>query len=55
MNNFIHLHVHSSYSLLDGFGQVKDYVKVAHDYEMEYIAITDHGNIDNALNFVQEQ
>ena len=51
MSNFIHLHVHSSYSLLDGFGQVEDYARAANEYEMEYLALTDHGNVDNALNF----
>ena len=53
MSNFIHLHIHSSHSLLDGFGQIEDYARTAQEYGMEYLALTDHGNVDNALNFMK--
>lgn len=43
MERFVHLHVHSEYSLLDGMGKIKDIVKKVKDSGMEACAITDHG------------
>lgn len=41
--NFVHLHVHTEYSLLDGMGKVKDVVKKVKESGMSACAITDHG------------
>jgi DNA polymerase-3 subunit alpha len=49
--NFVHLHVHTQYSLLDGAIRVGDLVKRAQEYRMPAMAITDHGNMFGALEF----
>lgn len=49
--NFIHLHVHSEYSLLDGSIRLKDLINKAIDFEMPSIALTDHGVMYGALEF----
>ncbi|MCK5616365.1 DNA polymerase III subunit alpha, partial [Candidatus Pacearchaeota archaeon] len=49
--SFVHLHVHSHYSLLDGFGTPKDIVKKAKEHGSPAIAITDHGNMYGAIEF----
>jgi len=49
--DFCHLHVHHQYSLLDGLGSAEQYVERANDLGMEYLAITDHGNVDGCLKF----
>lgn len=51
---FSHLHVHTEYSLLDGFGTAEDYVKRAKELEQGALAITDHGNIDGLIKFQKE-
>lgn len=48
---FTHLHVHSEYSLLDGFGRINELVKVVAESGMESIAITDHGVLFGAIDF----
>ncbi len=48
---FVHLHVHTEYSLLDGACRLKDLVKAARDYHMPALAITDHGNMFGAIDF----
>jgi DNA polymerase-3 subunit alpha len=51
--DFIHLHLHSQYSLLDGairFGEVFDLAK---KYRMNALALTDHGNMFGAIEFYQ--
>lgn len=40
---FVHLHVHSAYSLLDGAGRIGDLVEAARRYQMPALALTDHG------------
>ena len=45
MGNFVHLHVHTEYSLLDGAARIDKVVKVAKEYGMPALAITDHGNM----------
>ncbi|MCS7192864.1 MAG: PHP domain-containing protein, partial [Armatimonadetes bacterium] len=40
---FVHLHVHSEFSLLDGAGRIKDLVKKACQLDMPALALTDHG------------
>ncbi len=49
--HFVHLHVHTEYSLLDGACRLKDLVKAARDYRMPALAITDHGNMFGAIDF----
>ncbi len=50
-SNFIHLHTHSHYSLLDGLTKVEDMVRIAKEQGMDAIAITDHGNMYGAIEF----
>ena len=51
MGDFVHLHVHSEYSLLDGANRIKDLPKVAKELGMDAIAITDHGVMYGAIEF----
>ena len=51
MNPFVHLHVHTQYSLLDGAIRLKDLLETAVGYQMPAVAITDHGNMFGALEF----
>jgi DNA polymerase-3 subunit alpha len=51
MADFVHLHNHSEFSLLDGLSKIKDMVKRAKDLGMSAIAITDHGNMFGVINF----
>jgi DNA polymerase-3 subunit alpha len=48
---FVHLHVHSEYSLLDGAAQLEKLVKKAKDLRFPAIALTDHGNLFGAIDF----
>ncbi|GFE61909.1 DNA polymerase III subunit alpha [Geobacter sp. AOG2] len=48
---FVHLHLHTQYSLLDGAIRVEDLVHKAEDYHMPALAITDHGNMFGAVEF----
>lgn len=48
---FCHLHLHSQYSLLDGFGSAEMYVDRAKEIGMEYLACTDHASIDGLIKF----
>lgn len=49
--SFVHLHVHSEYSLLDGFSNIKKLVKRAKEMEMPAIALTDHGTMHGIIEF----
>ena len=49
--SFAHLHVHSHYSLLDGFGTPKDIVLQAKKLGFQAVALTDHGNLYGAIEF----
>jgi len=49
--DFCHLHVHTEFSILDGFGTVSDYAKRASKMGFKYLACTDHGNIDGLIQF----
>lgn len=53
-SEFIHLHNHTEYSLLDGACRVSDLVNTALKMEMPALAITDHGNMFGAIEFYQE-
>ena len=50
---FVHLHVHSDYSLLDGYCRTKDLAATAKREGMRAVALTDHGNLFGAVNFYQ--
>ena len=50
---FVHLHVHSEYSLLDGAIRMDQLVKKAAEFEMPAIALTDHGNLFGTVEFYQ--
>ncbi|HSG29580.1 MAG TPA: DNA polymerase III subunit alpha [Candidatus Krumholzibacterium sp.] len=52
--NFIHLHNHSEYSLLDGAFRISDMVSTAKKMGMEAVALTDHGNMFGAIPFYRE-
>ncbi|MGI6108857.1 MAG: DNA polymerase III subunit alpha [Eubacteriaceae bacterium] len=54
MSKFTHLHVHSEYSLLDGFGRIPDLVKTAKEQGAEALALTDHGVMFGAVDFYRE-
>ena len=53
MSDFVHLHCHTEYSLLDGAIRIKDLCARAKDYGMPACAITDHGNLFGAAYFYQ--
>ncbi|MCD7724695.1 MAG: DNA polymerase III subunit alpha [Clostridiales bacterium] len=48
---FVHLHVHTEYSLLDGSNKIKEYVKRVKELGMDSAAITDHGVMYGAIDF----
>ncbi|NLK50210.1 MAG: DNA polymerase III subunit alpha, partial [Candidatus Cloacimonetes bacterium] len=49
--SFVHLHNHTQYSLLDGACRVDRMVKLAKEYNMPAVAITDHGNLFGVIDF----
>ena len=51
MSNFVHLHVHSEFSLLDGANRIKDLPIRAKELGMDSIAITDHGVMFGVIDF----
>ena len=51
MSNFVHLHIHSEYSLLDGANRIKDLPVRAKELGMDAIALTDHGVMYGAIDF----
>ncbi len=53
MPEFVHLHVHSQYSILDGAASFSNLLKKTKELGMESIAITDHGNMYGILEFQQ--
>jgi DNA polymerase-3 subunit alpha len=50
-SQFVHLHVHTQYSLLDGACRVDELVKKAADFGMPALGMTDHGNMFGAIHF----
>ena len=54
MADFVHLHVHSEYSLLDGMSRIKDLPVRAKELGMKAIALTDHGVMYGAVDFYKE-
>jgi DNA polymerase-3 subunit alpha len=49
--SFVHLHVHSEYSLLDGFSNIKKLVARAKEMDMPALALTDHGTMFGVIDF----
>lgn len=54
MPEFSHLHVHTQFSLLDGAASIRNLMKKAQADNMKAVALTDHGNMFGAFNFVAE-
>jgi DNA polymerase-3 subunit alpha len=52
--SFVHLHVHSEYSLLDGYSRIPHLVQRAKDHGMPAVALTDHGVMFGAISFYRE-
>jgi len=52
--SFVHLHVHSEYSLLDGFSNIKKLVERAKQLEMPALALTDHGTMFGVIEFYNQ-
>ena len=50
-DSFVHLHVHSEYSMLDGAARVGELIQAAKDEGMPAVAVTDHGNVFGAYDF----
>jgi DNA polymerase-3 subunit alpha len=53
-DSFVHLHLHTEYSLLDGSIRMKELMKKASEFKMPAVAMTDHGNLFGAIEFYQE-
>ncbi len=51
MSPFVHLHVHSEYSLLDAMCRIEDLVRQCVEQKMPALALTDHGNLCGAIEF----
>ncbi len=50
-SSFVHLHVHTHYSLLDGATRINALIERAKEFDMPAVAITDHGNMFGAVEF----
>ncbi|RJQ13858.1 DNA polymerase III subunit alpha [Candidatus Parcubacteria bacterium] len=53
-NSFVHLHVHSHYSLLDGLTQIDRLINRTKELEMNSVALTDHGSLYGAVEFFKK-
>ncbi|MBK5239630.1 DNA polymerase III subunit alpha [Clostridium sp.] len=54
LGSFVHLHVHTEYSLLDGSGKIKDLISKTVELGMKSIAITDHGVMYGCVEFYKQ-
>jgi DNA polymerase-3 subunit alpha len=54
MPDFVHLHLHTLYSLLDGAIRIKDLLKTVKAKGMSSVAVTDHGNLFGAVDFYKK-
>jgi DNA polymerase-3 subunit alpha len=52
--DFVHLHLHTDFSLLDGAIQIKPLAKRAHEIGARAVAVTDHGNMYGAISFYNQ-
>ncbi|WP_297281939.1 DNA polymerase III subunit alpha [uncultured Anaerococcus sp.] len=53
-NKFTHLHVHTEYSLLDGFSRIDELLDKAKSFGMDSLAITDHGQMYGVIEFYKK-
>jgi len=53
-SKFVHLHVHSQYSLLDGAIRIDDLIRRCLEFKMDAVALTDHGAMFGALEFYEK-
>ncbi|MDD5027128.1 MAG: PHP domain-containing protein, partial [Candidatus Omnitrophica bacterium] len=53
-SDFVHLHLHTQFSLLDGACRIPEILNLAKQYKMDSLAITDHGNMFGAIDFYLE-
>ncbi len=51
---FVHLHLHSQYSLLDGANRIERLIERVGELGMDSVAVTDHGNLFGAVHFYQQ-
>ena len=51
MSDFVHLHVHTEWSLLDGAARINDLLDAAKNFGMKSLAITDHGTMYGVIDF----
>ena len=54
MGEFVHLHLHTEYSLLDGAAKISEIADKAIEYGQDAVAITDHGVMYGAVEFYNE-
>ncbi len=54
MKDFVHLHVHTEFSLLDGLARINKLIDVVKERGWKSVAITDHGNMYGVLKFYEE-
>ncbi len=54
MRSFVHLHVHTQYSLFDGLTRIPDMIAKAKELNMPAVAITDHGNMYGVIHLYKE-
>lgn len=53
-DNFVHLHLHSQYSLLDGAIKFENLIDRVNEFNMGAVAVTDHGNLFGAYEFYEK-
>jgi DNA polymerase-3 subunit alpha len=54
VSDFVHLHVHTQYSLLDGAIRIDDLLRRAADFDMQAVTVTDHGTLFGAVEFFEK-
>ena len=54
MSDFVHLHLHTEYSLLDGACRIGEMLDRVADLKMPAVAVTEHGNLFSAVQFHDE-
>src|SRR5512138_111768 len=55
MPDFVHLHLHTLYSLLDGAIRIKDLLRTVKAKGMTSVAVTDHGNLHGSVDFYKKE
>ena len=53
-DSFVHLHLHTEYSLLDGAVKIADLMAKVNRCKMPAVAMTDHGNLYGAIDFYKQ-